>query len=217
MKNQNTNTNSTKTFSGFASMKALLAACAKIIPTLDFKVRPASEAQLKSLRGFANADESIPMLHVDTNHEAIAIKRVLKQQRKLRKTDVANLDNIVQGEDLAVAGETYSAWYAGSNNKIRFAMVNSAKVAKATTKASKASRKANTTKPKASAPAKGKCAKAADALLAGNPVIITDVQGGETTLQSVEDLVAFALQQRDLANAKAKPRKAKAIDVTMRL
>lgn len=210
MKNntKNTNTNSTKTFTGFASMKALLVAAKKVMDTYKFKVYPASTKHLTSLRGFANADGSMPLFHAETNHEALAIKSVLKQQRKLRKTDLANLDNIVQGEDLADVGTTYSAWYAGRDSKIKFALETPAPAKAKAVKASKP--KAKATK------ATSALTEAAAELQAGKPVIITNVQGGEETIGSVEELLTFALAQRDLANKQ--PAKAtKQVPVTIRL
>ena len=48
-------------------------------------------------------------------------------------------------------------------------------------------------------------------------MIITNVQGGEETIGSVEELLTFALAQRDLANKPAKAKVAKQVPVTIRL
>ena len=76
-------------------------------------------------------------------------------------------------------------------------------------------------KPKAKA-SKAKASSALTAaasdLQAGKPVIITNVQGGEETIGNVEELLTFALTQRDLANSKpAKAKVAKQVPVTIRL
>jgi hypothetical protein len=209
MKTTTTTSSTTKTFAGFASAKAILAAASKIAVTCATPEGVPSLKKVKRLRGFACADGSLVCEQATTNLVAIQLYRILHATRKLRACDIKGLANVVMGQDIATAGTEYNPWYAGQGNKIRFALAAPAKA-----KAVKASKpKAKATKAKASSA----LTEAANELQAGKPVIITNVQGGEETIGSVEELLTFALAQRDLANKPAKAKVAKQVPVTIRL
>lgn len=191
--------NQTKSYSGFITSAAFLAACAKVNVKVASPDAPVSARKSKKLKGFANGDGSLCTELATTSLLATQAYRVLNTARKLLKRDVA-LENVVQGAEKLKAGAMYRAREA---NAIRFAMVrpDAKPKAKAT--------KAKATKAKAAFP------QIVKAITDGKAKVGIKSPAGDRMITNVEELLNFALEMRDLAASQPKAEAAIVIEATL--
>jgi hypothetical protein len=195
------NNQTTKSYSGFITSAAFLAACAKVNVKVASPDAPVSARKSKKLKGFANGDGSLCTELATTSLLATQAYRVLNTARKLLKRDVA-LENVVQGAEKLKAGAMYRAREA---NAIRFAMVRP-----------DAKPKAKATKAKATkAKAAPKFPQIVKAITDGKAKVGIKSPAGDRMITNVEELLNFALEMRDLAASQPKAEAAIVIEATL--
>ena len=184
------NNQTTKSYSGFISNSAFLAACARVkVEVANPDAKP-SARKSKKLKGFANGDGTLCVDLATNSLLATQAYRVLNTARKLLKRDTA-LENVIQGAEKLVAGTMYRA---REGNAIRFTMVRPDAAPKAKAKA-----KAKTPA-KAKAPAKkAQFPTIVKAITEGNAKVGFKTPAGDRMVTNVEQLLEFAIEMRDLA------------------